>query len=258
MVKTKEDLTGQQFGRLTVIMQTDDYIDGNGKHYAQWVCSCSCDEHKIVTVRGSDLKNKHSSSCGCLTREKAADRLRLRHKTNNYSELRSDEYGSYYVGFTTNTNKEFFVDEDDYDKIKNYCWVEHVLTNGYHSLEARDRETNKNIRMHWVIVGKQYDHKDRNPLNNRKYNLRQATQRDNVRNISMQRNNTSGVMGVFWHKKNQTWMAKIGVNEKLIYLGSFINKEDAIRVRLNAELKYFGEFAPQRHLFNQYGIITKE
>lgn len=258
MVKVKEDLTGQQFERLTVIKQTDDYIDSSGKHYARWICQCSCNEHKVIAVRGSDLKNKHCLSCGCLAKEKSADRLREQHKTNNYSELYSDEYGNYYVGFTTNTNKEFFVDEDDYDKIKDYCWCEHILTNGYHALEARDKETNKIIRMHWIIVGKRYDHKDRNPLNNRKYNLRKATQKDNTRNISMQRNNTSGVMGVFWHKKNKTWLVKIGVNNNSIYLGSFTNKEEAIRVRLSAELKYFGEFAPQRHLFEQYGIVAEE
>ena len=42
------------------------------------------------------------------------------------------------------------------------------------------------------------------------------------------------------------------------YLGSFSNKDDAIKARLNAEAKYFGKFAPQRHLFEQYGINTKQ
>ena len=32
------------------------------------------------------------------------------------------------------------------------------------------------------------------------------------------------------------------------------NLEDAIYNRLKAEKQYFGEFAPQRHLFSQYGI----
>ena len=35
------------------------------------------------------------------------------------------------------------------------------------------------------------------------------------------------------------------------------NQEDAIKARLKAELKYFGEFAPQKHLFKQYGIATQ-
>lgn len=44
------------------------------------------------------------------------------------------------------------------------------------------------------------------------------------------------------------------LNRKTIYLGVFNNKEDAIKARLQAENKYFGEFAPQRRLFSQYGI----
>ena len=44
------------------------------------------------------------------------------------------------------------------------------------------------------------------------------------------------------------------VNGKNIYLGVFVNKEDAIKTRLNAEQKYFGEFAPQQHLYEQYNI----
>lgn len=37
-------------------------------------------------------------------------------------------------------------------------------------------------------------------------------------------------------------------------LGKFINKKDAIVARLKAEKEYFGEFAPQRRLFEEYGI----
>lgn len=49
-------------------------------------------------------------------------------------------------------------------------------------------------------------------------------------------------------------MARIVLDKKDIYLGRYSNKEDAIKARLEAEIKYFGEFAPQRHLFEQYGI----
>ena len=49
-------------------------------------------------------------------------------------------------------------------------------------------------------------------------------------------------------------MARIVLNKKDIYLGRYSNKEDAMKARFEAEIKYFGEFAPQRHLFEQYGI----
>ena len=38
----------------------------------------------------------------------------------------------------------------------------------------------------------------------------------------------------------------------------FIPKDDAIKARLTAEARYFKEFAPQKHLFEKYGIITQQ
>lgn len=54
--------------------------------------------------------------------------------------------------------------------------------------------------------------------------------------------------------KQKKWASKICVNYKTIYLGEFLNKDDAIKVRLEAEVKYFKEFAPQKDLFEEYGI----
>src|SRR5713101_1171101 len=60
------DLTGMRFGRLVVIGRADN--DKNGS--AQWHCRCDCGEKRVV--RGSDLRNGHSTSCGCFQREPAA------------------------------------------------------------------------------------------------------------------------------------------------------------------------------------------
>ena len=56
------------------------------------------------------------------------------------------------------------------------------------------------------------------------------------------RQNTSGIKGVYWHKKHKKWQANLQINGKLIYLGLYLNKEDAINARKQAELKYFKEF----------------
>ena len=62
MVKVRKDLTGQKFGSLKVICQTDDLIQNNGQRKAMWRCKCDCGNE--IDVRGDSLKNKSNKSCG--------------------------------------------------------------------------------------------------------------------------------------------------------------------------------------------------
>lgn len=252
MVKVKEDLTGMVFGRLTVIKQVEDKILPSGEHCAQWLCECSCKDHNQIIVIGKNLKSKTrpTRSCGCFQKEVAS----LVHKQYNEVKLNlEDEYGSYGIGICNNTKREFYFDMDDYEKIKQYCWVEHVDYHGYSRLQARIGD--KITTMSHFLGYREYDHKDRNTLNNRKHNFRQATCSQNNMNQSIQSNNTSGFVGVGWHAQKERWTAYISVNKKLAYLGGYVNKSDAIKARLMAEKKYYGEFAPQRHLFEEYEIV---
>lgn len=260
MVKVKEDMTGwvmSEHGvpdsRLTVVKQVEDYIDPNGNHVAQWLCKCSCDLHKRIVVTGRSIKNGNTKSCGCWMREKAKMKRENFRKLNKY-----DLSGEYGIGFTSNTNREFYFDIEDYDKIKDYTWCEHISSkDNYASLEAWDAKLKKHIRMHYIIYSKSCDHKDRNPFNNRKENLRESTYQENARNSSLAKNNKSGIIGVYWHKREMAWVATIVVDYHKIHLGVFCNKEAAIIARLKAELEYFGgEFAPQRHLFEKYDITN--
>ena len=61
------DLSGQKFGRLTVVERRENYIDPKGKQRSKWRCECECGN--IVDVVGSVLKNGHTKSCGCLRKE---------------------------------------------------------------------------------------------------------------------------------------------------------------------------------------------
>jgi len=241
---------GFESSRLTVVKRVDDYINNKGAHMPQWLCECECGNNNVI-VRASHLQCGHTLSCGCFQSERASETMK---KYNKY-----DLSGEYGIGWTSNTNREFYFDLDDYDKIKKYCWSETSnKNNDYHRLEARDSTLNRSIAMHYLIKGKYCDHIDRNPLNNKKSNLRPATVEQNAKNISLYKNNKSGFIGVGWSKKHSKWRAYIKAENKHMHLGYFENKDDAIRARLNAEVKYFGEFAPQRHLYEQYGIKETE
>ena len=75
-------------------------------------------------------------------------------------------------------------------------------------------------------------------------------------NVRANRNeHSSGVIGVTWYKGSSVWAVRITVNKHRILIAHEKNLQDAIRERLIAEIKYFGyDNAPQKHLFEQYGI----
>lgn len=255
MVKVREGLTGRIFGRLKVIKQVEDYIDPkSGQHVAMWLCECLCKDHKQLVVRGNALKSGHTTSCGCYNREKS---IEANKKYNEWmDEILSDEHGEYRIGLTSNTHKEFYIDVEDYEKVKDYCWCEYLVQKRYSTL--RTNKDGKYINMHQLLGFKNYDHIDRNELNNRKYNLRVCTEQQNHMNRSLNRNNTSGITGVSWDKTYSRWKAQIGLNKKYIKLGAFKEKKDAIICRLKAEAEYYGEFAPQKHLFEEHGIKIQD
>lgn len=242
-----KDLTGQRFGRLVAVRRVEDHIQSNGKKEVQWLCNCDCGEE--VVVRRCHLQSGGTQSCGCLNKEKTKEFNQLTKQKQNKYDL-SGEYG---IGWTSNTDEEFYFDLEDYDKIKDYCWNSHINNAGYKSLEARHDE--KIVKFQWIILGKNYDHVNRNPLDNRRNNLREANRQENSRNHSLRKDNTSGVSGVNWSKRMNKWYARINNNDgKRISLGYFDDINDAIISRLKAEKKYYGEFAPHRDLYKEYGI----
>ena len=255
MVKVKEDLTNQIFGRLTVLNQVDDYVDSNGQHLAQWLCQCNCKDSNYIIVIGKSLKSGNTKSCGCFHKEKVVASGKKNKKNNRYELNLKDEHGLYGIGHCTNTGREFYFDMDDYDRISKYTWLEASDHSDYHFVRSSGSGDKTYTPMHSVITGEKYcDHIDRNSFNNRKFNLRNATYAENARNRTISKKNNSGFIGVFWANRDDKWCAQITFNKSKKHLGYFINKVDAIKARLQAEAKYFGEFAPQRHLFKEYGI----
>ena len=105
----------------------------------------------------------------------------------------------------------------------------------------------RKIKLHHLIfekkIGYRTDHINRKPLDNRKCNLRYATASQNNINSKIRANNTSGIKGISYRQRSKRWRAYISIDHKMIELGEFINKEEAIKVRKEAEEKYHGEFA---------------
>ena len=71
------------------------------------------------------------------------------------------------------------------------------------------------------------DHEDQNPMNNNVGNLRLGDDSLQQHNRGPQSNNTSGALGVSWHKSTGRWTAAINNNQKRTYLGGYICKIEA-------------------------------
>lgn len=241
MVKVKEDLSGQRFGRLTVVYQTDDYVDPQGRHKARWYCLCDCGNY--ISVNADLLKSGNTKSCGCLS----IDSSIKRNKKQNFFDL-SGEYG---IGYTLKGDK-FYFDLEDYDKIKDYCWYKDNC--GYIVTHNNTIQSFPNhLKLHRLIMDNpklEVDHINNQPYDNRKINLRLATSSQQKMNQKIRKDNTSGCRGVWWHNKNKRWIADIMINGKKIRIGSFMNLNDAINARQKAEQKFFGEF--------RYNVTNKQ
>lgn len=182
MVKVRKDLTNKVFGRLKVIKQTEDYVTPKGVHYAKWLCECECGNN--IEVVGYKLKNHHTQSCGCLQKERV---IQYNKKYNDY-EVQED-----YVIMYTSKGEPFYVDLEDFWKVKDICWCN---SNGY----LVGNYNGVNIRIHRLIMNchnnMDVDHINHNTFDNRKENLRIVTRSQNNMNMGLRSTNTSGVTGV--------------------------------------------------------------
>lgn len=94
-------------------------------------------------------------------------------------------------------------------------------------------------RVIWLLVvgywpKDEIDHINQIRDDNRWVNLREVTRTENAKNLARRRDNKSGVTGVFWNPINENW--RVAVSSKCF--GSFKTKEEAIKVRKAAEIKY--------------------
>lgn len=102
------------------------------------------------------------------------------------------------------------------------------------------------VYMHRLIVealaGQHVDHANGDRSDNRRENLRTCTRSQNLANRTKDRDNTSGYKGVFL-KRPGRWFSQIGVNGRLIYLGTFDVPQDAAKAYDAAARSYHGDFA---------------
>ena len=146
------------------------------------------------------------------------------------------------------THDEYaIVDDDDYHRLNQYKW--HLSYTGY---AIRSITLTKGVRgkelIHRKVINatenQAVDHINKNRLDNRKSNLRIATQQQNTWNRSKTIKPTSSrFKGVCWRSHARKWQANIRISNRQVHLGYFAEESQAAKAYADKALEVFGEFA---------------
>jgi len=127
----------------------------------------------------------------------------------------------------TNKGEAFQIDEEDLERVRLYTWFK------------RARYIASNVNGHTLLhiylfgyasTGLEWDHINRDPLDNRRENLRMVTRSENNLNKDYSYQNKSGFRGV--HQKHDKWRGAVKVDGKNVYTTVFSTPEEAHKARL--------------------------
>lgn len=199
------DMTGQKYGRLTVISRAENATDRDGTIRTQWNCVCDCGT--LITARGKDIRSGNTKSCGCMNRE-SIRAFNFANKTTHggrYTRLYKIWRGmkdrcyndklSYYARYG---GRGIMVCKDWSDDFQSF--KEWALENGYADNLTLDRiDVNGNYEpsnCRWVTMKEQG--------NNRRTN-HTLTYNGEKKTISEWAEITGLSKGAIWHRIDMGW-----------------------------------------------------
>lgn len=204
----KLGLTGANYGKLTVSDESP-RKDKAGIRFV--LCKCVCGREDIP-VRLNNLTSGNTTSCGC------------QQGTHKMSHTRTYQI---WEGMKRRCKPEL-AEQFPYHAGKGvtYCDPWTKFENFFSDMgEAPD-----DMSLDRIDVNGNYS----------KENCRWTTNSIQGYNKGLDPNNTSGKSGVSFYTQNNKWSAEIHVDNNHIRLGMFVNFEDAVKAREEAELKYYG------------------
>ena len=226
MGRRKRDLIGQRFGLLTVIedLGYETYEESNQRQRV-FKCQCECGNKTNVTY--SNLVSGVTKSCGCLRSGRP-----LKGNEVRFSTIANKDVA---LITSSNTNDTIIVDKEIWNKLKQYTW--HVNALGY----AATNIDGKIKLMHHLIIpnvpsGYERDHINRNRLDNRMDNLRVVTKQENLKNRYFDKHTSYEHGNICWYEPSKEWLVYAKENNKIINIGLFKNKDDAIAVKQQIDI----------------------
>ena len=202
-----ESLVGRRYGKLVVLEQ----IPSNGSPHRRWLCRCDCGNlHEATT---GNLNSGHATNCGCM---KSPD-------------LTGKVFGHITVLRRSPERRR----RGDRQLVEWECQCEC----GAIVYRTSDQLSDTKERM-CVSCAR----KNSAAIAQKSAGFEGGTQVTKIQNMKLSSANTSGCRGVYHHKKQKKWCARLKFQGKLMNFGSYDNFEDAVKARRRAEEEVYGTY----------------
>jgi len=166
--------------------------------------------------------------------------------------IKSPKYGEKIV----------LIDDSDHELVKGLVWRPYISRNTYYAsavIYNPETKKNKHVFMHNLIMGIiGVDHINHLGWDNRRINLRPATQRQNAKNMAVSKLNKYGLKGVSYSKSRNAYSCHITVDYKHIFLGYYSSLIDASNAYNEAANRYFKEFAQLNYVSSERELELKK
>ena len=150
----KLDLTGQRFGKLTVIKEAQSIKEPSGQVRSAWLCKCDCG--KEVIIKTINLRNGDTKSCGCLI---SAGEHRITYLLDKLGFQYKKEYS--FSDLKTNNGYLMRFDFAIFENMKIKCLIEYQGIGHYQQGEwlmdlaerqKRDEEKRRYCKIHNLVL----------------------------------------------------------------------------------------------------------
>lgn len=241
----KDNLVGKKYGHLLIL----EYV---GKKYSHslWKCKCDCGNETIKSIAFLN-RSKYLMCEKCMHSYTKKDNI----KKEQYLDIPFKEIaygvkknkieiqGDYAI-----LNDKIKIDTKNLEKILSFKRYVSINSSGYPYIQWKGRE----LFIYRLIMNLPQCYDDKTLLiadhingirtDCTEQNLRICKKTKNAINCKIYKNNKSGYKEIFWNKRLNKWEVGIQYDKKNHYLGVYSNLEDAIKIRKDAEKKYFGKF----------------
>lgn len=209
---SKKYFVGAKFGKLTITERLPKVSTNTSV-----LCKCDCGNPEQIKVFIGNLGRGHTTSCGCAF-EEAITKHGL-YGTPAYSVR------AYMIQRCCNPNHDSYADYGGRGIKVCDRWLESV-----ENFVEDMGQPPEGLTLERVDVNGDYCPE----------NCKWETATNQMYNQRIRDNNTSGRTGVYWSNRDNLWKAQIGHKGEVIPLGHSKSFDVAVKLREEAELKYYG------------------